>query len=287
MPHNESTLALTSPDQHQFELIHLANPTGRWRVLLLPAMGISAKHYIPLARCLNTLGAEVYIHEWRGLGSSKLRASRNQDWGYRALLEDLDTNLEAIKEHSSSKKPLVIAGHSLGGQLSLLMQARHPDQLAGTVCIASGSPYWKTFPWPLRWFLWWVFISVPILARWVGYFPGQRVGFAGKEARSVMADWARSGLTGQYRPTGVKTDLDQALADVTTPILGLRMQRDWFVSPHSLKYLMKKCPKAWISETILGDSDVDGPANHYQFMKHPQGTARAISTWVEQNIEAK
>ena len=31
-------------------------------------------------------GIAVFVHEWRGNGSSTQRAGRRQDWGYRELL---------------------------------------------------------------------------------------------------------------------------------------------------------------------------------------------------------
>ncbi|AJQ87409.1 hypothetical protein FE36_08555 [Xanthomonas oryzae pv. oryzicola] len=51
-------------------------------------MGVAARHYQPFAHALAPLGVAVYLHEWRGSGSSRLRPSREHDWGYRTLLAD-------------------------------------------------------------------------------------------------------------------------------------------------------------------------------------------------------
>ncbi len=53
------------------------------RLLWLPALGVAARHYLPLAQALAAKGVAVYLHEWRGNGGSSLRPSRALDWGYR------------------------------------------------------------------------------------------------------------------------------------------------------------------------------------------------------------
>jgi len=84
-----AVLPVTSPDGARAELL-LQRPAGDARSLVfwLPALGVAAKHYLPLAQSLAGAGIAVAIHEWRGIGSSDKRASRQVDWGYRELLED-------------------------------------------------------------------------------------------------------------------------------------------------------------------------------------------------------
>ncbi len=282
MAHTESTLTVIGPDQHRFELIHVEHDSPRWRLLMVPAMGISARHYIGFSQALRALGAEVFIHEWRGLGSSSLRASRDVDWGYRELLMDLEGSLNTLQALPSHTTPLIVAGHSLGSQLGLLINATRPEAFSGAVCIAGGSPYYKVFPWPMGWALRGLFWAMPMLARWVGHYPGQSLGFAKRESRSVMQDWADSGKCGQYQPKGVGVHLEGALAEIETPILGIRMQDDWFVPPKSLEYLLKKCPKAHTTTRLVGQEGLGGKADHYRWMSHPKTTALAIADWVTQ-----
>jgi len=282
MPHNQPTLGVTAPDQHRFELIHVAPKAPSWRLLMVPAMGISARHYIDFAQALTTQNAEVFVHEWRGLGSSTHRASREVDWGYRELLLDLEASLAVIQAQSTAanETPLVVAGHSLGAQLGLLFAATHPRTPLPAVCIASGAPYFKAFPQPMRWGLRVLFRLMPQLAEWVGHYPGQRLGFAKRESRSVMRDWAMSGRTGRYQPAGVDTNLEAALEHHTAPILGIRMENDWFVPPGSLQYLLDKCPNAPTQTRMIEASGLGGRADHYRWMRQPETTAQAIGEWV-------
>lgn len=286
MAHDQATFEVTSPDQHRFELIHVGSDDATWRLLMVPAMGISARNYIIFAKQLAQLGAEVFIHEWRGLGSSSLRASRTCDWGYRELLMDLEGSLEKIKAQSDDRAntPLLVAGHSLGSQLALLLQAIRPESIDGAVCIAGGAPFYKAFPFPMRSALRVMFWAMPWLAQRVGHYPGYRLGFAGREARSVMRDWAKSGRTGRYKPSGVGTDLEQAMAEITQPILGVVMADDWFVPLGSLHYLLNKAPRAHTSVYQQGRSGLTGTADHYRWMKQPKPTALAVADWVDQSV---
>ncbi len=281
MPHDQPTLSVTSTDLHRFDLIHVRSDNPLWRLLMVPAMGISARHYIPFVQALRDLGAEVFIHEWRGLGSSNLRASRECDWGYRELLMDLEAALDQIKDQAQETKlPLIVAGHSLGSQLALLLQAIRPDSIDGSVCIAGGAPFYKSFRWPMRSVLQVLFYVMPWIAKRVGHYPGYRLGFAGREARSVMRDWALTGLEGRYVPSGVSQNLEKALSEINTPLLGVTMMDDWFVPDGSLQYLFGKAPNASVSVHRIGRSQLSGKADHYRWMKQPKTTALAIADWV-------
>ena len=68
-------LPVASPDGHRASLLARIPATPKTRLLWLPAMGVAARHYLPFAEALATRGIAVFLHEWRGNGSSSLRAS--------------------------------------------------------------------------------------------------------------------------------------------------------------------------------------------------------------------
>ena len=72
-------LPVASPDGHRASLLARIPATPKTRLLWLPAMGVAARHYLPFAEALATRGIAVFLHEWRGNGSSSLRASRDHD----------------------------------------------------------------------------------------------------------------------------------------------------------------------------------------------------------------
>ena len=80
---------------------------ARRSLLWLPALGVAARHYLPLAQALARRDTAVFLHEWRGHGSSSLRAGRGCDWGYRELLQlDLAAS-EAAVAIPGSRSPVV------------------------------------------------------------------------------------------------------------------------------------------------------------------------------------
>jgi predicted alpha/beta hydrolase len=269
-------------DGSRFELLCLM-PQGecnRW-LYWLPAMGVPAKHYLPLAQALVSHGIAVVLHEWRGIGSSNRRASRQCDWGYRELLrDDLPAGLLAVSERWPLSRPC-LGGHSLGGQLGALRAAGMPA-VAGLVLVASGAPYWRVYR--HGWLLGLSFALAPLLARLVGYLPGRRIGFGGNEARGVIVDWARTGRSGRYAAAGVADDLEQRLAGVKLPVLGLRLRDDWLGPKSSLDWLLEKMPLAAKQVEVLAPQDLGGgTADHLGWMKTPGPIAARIAAWMSEH----
>lgn len=258
-----------------------ALPAGRWRRLLywMPAMGMPARHYLPLAQALAATGVAVVVHEWRGIGSSDRRAGRGCDWGYRQLLQDdLPAGMAAVRQRWPQAR-CWLGGHSLGGQLGLLYASLHPRDVAGMVLVASGAPYWRRFR--HGWLIGAAYALAPWLAALVGHLPGRRIGFGGNEARGVIADWARSGRSGRYAVAGMTQDFERLLAALQLPVLALRLQQDWLGPPASLAWLLGKLgPGARRVETISRD-DLDGArADHFGWMKTPAPVASRIADWL-------
>jgi predicted alpha/beta hydrolase len=273
-------IPVTAADGARCELLATL-PAGRWQQLLywMPAMGMPARHYLPLAQALAVAGVAVVLHEWRGIGSSDRRAGRDCNWGYRQLLQDdLPAGMAAVRQRWPQAR-CWLGGHSLGGQLGLLYASLHPHDFAGVVLVASGAPYWRRFR--HGWLIGAAYALAPWLAALVGHLPGRRIGFGGNEARGVIADWARSGRSGRYAVAGMTEDFERLLAALQLPVLALRLQQDWLGPPASLAWLLGKLgPAARRVETILRD-DLDGtPADHFGWMKAPAPVAARIAGWL-------
>ncbi|WP_266171778.1 alpha/beta hydrolase family protein [Dyella subtropica] len=275
-----SILPITATDGAKAELLTVA-PVGEITGLLywLPAMGVPAKHYLPLAEALAAHGVAVALHEWRGIGSSDQRAGRHNDWAYRELLQDdLPAGLKAVRERFGTL-PCWLGGHSLGAQLATLYASLHPRDHSGIVLVASGSPYWRRFR--QRYLIGLSYVLAPVLARLMGHLPGRRIGFGGNEARGVIADWARSGRTGRYAAADMPVDFEARLSELTLPLLGLRMRDDWLGPEASLAWLLAKMPGARCELHVLGPQDLAGtPADHFAWMKSPEAVAVRVARWM-------
>lgn len=275
------TVPVTAADGASSELICVqpAEAAGQW-VYWLPAMGVAAKHYLPLAEAFAARGIAVALHEWRGIGSSDRRASRRHDWGYRELLDvDLAAGVyEARKRWPQAK--FWMGGHSLGGQLSCLYASLHRQEIAGILLIASGSPYWRMFAYaPL------IFAALGLaapLSRLMGYLPGRRLGFGGNEARGVIADWSRSGRIGRYVARGMAVDFEQRLAALQVPVLALPLRDDWLAPSRSLAWLLAKMPLATKRTDVMTPDQLAGqPADHFSWMKAPEGIVAQSLAWMD------
>ena len=273
-------IPVTACDGARCELLATL-PAGRWQQLLywMPAMGMPARHYLPLAQALAVAGVAVVLHEWRGIGSSDRRAGRDCNWGYRQLLQDdLPAGMAAVRQRWPQAR-CWLGGHSLGGQLGLLYASLYPHDFVGVVLVASGAPYWRRFR--HGWLIGAAYALAPWLAALIGHLPGRRIGFGGNEARGVIADWARSGRSGRYAVAGMTEDFERLLAALQLPVLALRLQQDWLGPPASLAWLLGKLgPAARRVETISRD-DLDGtPADHFGWMKAPAPVAARIAGWL-------
>jgi predicted alpha/beta hydrolase len=266
-------------DGSRFELL-CVQPAGDWRRLLywIPAMGISARHYLPLAEALAAHGVAVAVHEWRGIGSSDRRAGRACDWGYRELLQDdLPAGLAALRARWP-QATCWLGGHSLGGQLGSLYASLHPAEFAGLVLVASGAPYWRRFR--HGWLIGAAYVLAPWLAALLGYLPGRRIGFGGNEARGVIADWSRTGRTGRYAAVGMILDFERQLASLQLSLLALRLRDDWLAPQASLDWLLGKLGQGERGMDVITPQELGGPADHFGWMKMPVPVAVRIARWL-------
>lgn len=269
-------IPLQAQDGHACTLIARmpAHPSGA--LLWVPALGVAARHYLPFAEALAARGVAVCVHEWRGNGSSSLRAGRRTDWGYRELL---GTDLPLSHAAWRARLPDVahrIGGHSLGGQLAACHLGQHPDAFTGLWLVGSGTPYWRTFPAPRGYALPFFYRFAPWLARACGALPGRRLGFGGDEARGLIGDWARVGLSGRYRAAGWPVDLEAGLRRVSAPIDGVLFDDDWLAPESSLRALVAKMPHAPARIHTLHHAALGTRADHFAWMKQPQAVIDAL-----------
>ncbi len=271
---------------HHFRLLMRAPETPLATLLWLPALGVAARHYLPFAEALAARGIAVFVHEWRGHGSSSLRAGRTADWGYRELLEyDLPASTRAVHERFSSL-PKIVGGHSLGGQLAACLLALRPDAAQRLWLVATGAPFWRIFPHPRGWLLPLAYRFLAWLADRNGSLPGRSIGFGGREARGVIRDWTRSGLSGRYAGKDMAADLETTLTGVRAEVDAVLFTDDWLVPVASLRFLTGKMRPAAIRVETLDAAQLGNRsdhfrsdhfrADHFSWMKLPDAVAAAL-----------
>jgi predicted alpha/beta hydrolase len=205
-----------------------------------------------------------------------MRASRQRDWGYAALL---GTDIPATREVAAREfpgLPMAMGGHSLGGQLACCSLALAPACADELWLVASGAPYFRAFPWAYRLWLPIAYHLLATLARAFGALPGRRIGFGGQEALGVILDWSRTALTGRYGARDVG-DMESRLADVCIPVHAVLFERDWLAPRGSLDFLLGKLGPGERSVTSLDAAALGTRADHFQWMRAPDAVARALA----------
>jgi len=251
----------------------------------LPALGVPAAKYQAFAEALANQGISTVVHEWRGLASSSLRPSRRVDWGYRELIE-MDIPATAQRAAAGNPEvPWLMGGHSIGGQLAALAQARNP-MARGLVFLATGVPYAAAYPIGQRLLIGGFARLIPALVSAVGYFPGDRLKWAGREAAQLMREWAGTVRSGHYMGVGLGEDVEQRMAQISVPRLGLRMSEDWLVPKASLDMLLAKLGPGPQQREEFDALRLGAPADHFRWMRKPDALALATAEWVRRSCLA-
>lgn len=269
-------LDAAASDGHRWQLLAVVPERPQLRLLWHPAMGVAAKHYQPFAQALAAHGVAVFVHDWRGNGTSSVRPRRSSDWGYRELLlQDMPATEAAIAGRLDGV-PRVLGGHSLGGQLACCHLALNPESATRLWLVASGAPYWRAFPLRTRWWLPMAYRFLPWLAERRGYLPGHSIGFGGNESRSLIRDWARTALSGRYAARGVPQDFEALMASLQVDVRALVMAQDWLAPASSTRFLLSKLARSRRRLDTLDAPALGTHADHFSWMKQPDAVANAL-----------
>jgi predicted alpha/beta hydrolase len=164
--------------------------TPRAVVVINAATAVKRRYYERFARHLGAHGFAVVTYDYRGVGDSapaRLRgfAASMRQWG---LLDQ-----PAVLAHAAAWQPdvpLMIVGHSVGGQIVGLLD--DPSRVQRVLMVAAQHNYWGLWPPKERYVLWalWT-LFMPAASHILGYFPSRLVGLGEDLPRGVALEWAR------------------------------------------------------------------------------------------------
>ncbi|MDD2604871.1 MAG: alpha/beta fold hydrolase [Desulfobacteraceae bacterium] len=248
-------------------------------MIFVPALGVRANYYAAFARALNHHGITVVLNELRGHGQSPVTPNRCTDFGYSALInEDLRkavTHVQAVFRDL----PLVLAGHSLGGQLATLFAARYQPKVAGIIQIACGSPYFRGFPPARRRAIYWGSFAIQTVSALMGYFPGRFFGFGGREARRLMNDWSRVARTNLFNFKDDPYDYDGTLAAVGCPVLSFCFPADTYAPLPAVRYFTDKLPQNRVKLRLLNIPEFQD-TDHFNWIAQGPLIAPLLAAWL-------
>lgn len=253
-------------------------PDARHSLLIVPALGVGAHSYLKLGRALADRGVSAAVADLRGVGRSSVRARRGVDWGY---LDLVDGELRALHTFAARRWPQarpVWMGHSLGGHLALLHQARHGDQpVAEIALVASGSPWYRNYPGMHRWAVRSFGGVARGSSRMLGVFRGDWVGFGGAQGARLMREWGDFCTRGRLPPLGhERWDPYPALAQVTRPKYALSMRADTYAPTASTEHLASLIGGPLTLQHVDRVADDKAPG-HFLWMRHPEPVAELLA----------
>ncbi|KAA8885638.1 alpha/beta fold hydrolase [Nocardia colli] len=247
-------------------------------VVVLPAMGVAANYYKDFTAQLSGHDIAAIVVDLRGQGDSVPKSSRSANWVHADLVDvDLPAALE-LGGQEFAGLPIFLVGHSFGGHLALQRAARAPEGLTGVVLIASGSVWYRTYDGLIRtrnlvfgqWF--------GLIARTLGYFPGDRLGFGGRQAAGVMTTWARQVRSGIMTDDGIATG--NGVFGFALPLLTVRIERDDLATEAGVRSLAEAAPDAPHTDWIYTSAEAGGRLDHFRWTKHSGPLAARLRSWM-------
>lgn len=247
-------------------------------LVMLPAMGTPARYYRPFAQALHANGFAVVAADLRGNGASTPRPGRASRYGYTELVDDVAA-IRATLADRVDGRPLVLAGHSLGGQLAVLHAALSGGAgIAGLVLLTAAPPYWRGYPAPARYALLPYIQGIGATATLLGVWPGW--GFGGRQARRVMTDWAATSRRGRFGRIG-GVDPEPAIAALPTPVLAITIEPDRYIPRAVADAFLARLTCAPVEREHYGADALGAPVDHFKWVRASGPIAARVADFVK------
>jgi len=249
-------------------------------VLIIPAMGAPARLYTQLYNGMIQAGTSAAIMNLRGGGRlEKKLLTKNNNFGYTELLEDIDTVFEFFAGRYPSKD-IVILGHSLGGQLGCLYNCHKNPRLKATIVVAGGNVGYHSWTGTERIKTCFVTQFFGLLSMILGWFPGKKIGFGGNQPKNIMIDWSRNARTGRYVLTNQKMDYEKQSQKVLSLFLGIVIDTDFFAPYASTISLLDKFPQSNTKVvTLKTEAFKTISPDHFRWLKEPGPVIDTFVSW--------
>lgn len=262
-----------------------AAPKGA--ILIAPAMSVRQDYYTAFAQFLAAKGYAVATFDYRYSGFNAPKTLRGVKLNFDDWADDLAQMIAACKARHPAL-PLVVFGHSLGGQLMGFAARNHEVDAMFTV--GSGTGYWRHNHFqPLRLFYLW-FIAMPLFTRLFGYFPGRRLKKVGDLSRDMALTWSRWCRHPDYYVDARGEKIATRFAEMRAPIEAWSFTDDDYIPKPACDQLHAFYTNATVIRRHLAPAEVNEKRiGHFGFFKlQPtsvlwQQLARTIGQRIERN----
>jgi predicted alpha/beta hydrolase len=250
--------------------------------IISPGMGIPARFYRPFARHLVDRGMDVLLFDFRGIGwsavdtLSSLQANATT-WGRLDLSSAIDRAISL-----SGGKSLIGIGHSFGG--SIFGFTDNVQKISKQIHICSQSGYYGFYDWKTRlYMLFNIHIAMPLLTRWLGYYPAHWL--SGSEAlpSGFVAEWSDWCLRKEYFMDERFEVRDKASHGCYEgPLLSLSFSDDAFATQQSVDAMAAFYSSSQLERMHLNPADYEAESlGHFGVFKRANGRLiwELIANW--------
>jgi predicted alpha/beta hydrolase len=263
---------------------------GARGVVLLPAaMGVRQDFYFPFAAFLAERGFCALTFDYRGMGAS--RPSGASLRGFVADLGDWAGDYGAVLRYARNWQPalpVLVVGHSLGGQLPGLV--RDNTLIDAIVTVAAGNGYWRINSSPLRHYVWLIwYLVAPLATALFGYFPGRRLKIVGDLPKGVMRQWSRWCRSPHNAVDDLGRPMHAGFGRLRVPLLALSFTDDEMMSRRSIDSLHDFYRNTEQERRYIAPQDVGARRiGHFGFFRGEFRTSlwTQVLEWLERNALA-
>lgn len=241
-----------------------------WAVVVVsPATAMPQSYYAPFAQWLAQWGLTVVTYDYRGVGDARPASLR----GFPATLGDWAKDARAVLRFASRtagpRCPLVIVGHSFGGQLLGLVDEM--GWAAGAVLVGSQLAHWRHWQGRSRWrvLAFW-YLIVPVLTRLTRHLPGW-AGLGTPLPAGVARQWSRWARHREY----LMVDYPEARARFrrfTASVLAYSFTDDDIAPGPSVDHLLSMLGTKRLEHRRIAPADLGRPSlGHFGFFRSELG----------------
>ncbi|OUR95904.1 hypothetical protein A9Q81_13605 [Gammaproteobacteria bacterium 42_54_T18] len=259
-------------------------------LVIASAIGVPQGFYRRYAEYMSQQGFACLTFDYRGTGDSTYRGNLNNiamtDWG----TQDLDCVLakaeQLTEQNDGNDNPVLLLGHSIGGQISGF--AQNSKNVKAAIFVASSAPYWKRWNGfsKLSMFLT-VYLLLPICSMGRKVFPAKSVGFSSMNFPAVIAKtWAGWMKKKDYlfdESLGYSLENYQQLS---FPLLSLSFDDDTLAPEININWLLKFFPNCQVERRSI-QAKTYGALGHMGFFrkKNKDTLWRDSVQWFSQQLD--
>ncbi len=214
--------------------------SGSRVVVVNSATAVPRGYYRAYAEALAAAGWTVVTYDYRGIGDSRPPRLRGfpasaADW----VLLDMAGVVDFATTDLGAERVLLV-GHSIGGQLAGLLDGA--DRIGGMITVSAQSGHWRLqgrgqrLPVAVH-----AHLTLPVLARMLGYVPWSRFSSAEDLPRDAALQWARWCRDRRYLMSDTSLPLHR-YAEFTAPVLAYSVDDDPWGSTRSVDTMMSAYP---------------------------------------------